>query len=216
MTTIEHSHDLPLDSDDSALRADIRRMTEMLGETLRGLWGEELYELVEYVRASTRELQSGNNEKLREELFERHDQSSLWYVIRVVRAFTSYFHIANVAEQHHRIEFRGEAGSRHEWLEESFDRIKEAGVSRESIEKLIDRLEVRPVYTAHPTEAARRSILEKLARIGENLARRQNPRLLESEIKRLDRRLEEVIEEILQTDELRHDRPKPEIGRAHV
>ncbi len=209
MTTIEHSHDLPLDSDDSALRADIRRMTEMLGETLRGLWGEELYELVEYVRASTRELQSGNNEKLREELFERLDQSSLWYVIRVVRAFTSYFHIANVAEQHHRIEFRGEAGSRREWLEESFDRIKEAGVSKESIEKLIDRLEVRPVYTAHPTEAARRSILEKLARIGENLARRQNPRLLESEIKRLDRRLEEVIEEILQTDELRHDRPKP-------
>jgi len=197
------------DSEDADLRADIRRMGDMLGETLRSLWGEELYELVEYVRSSTRTLRESPNPELREELIKKLDETELWHVIRTVRAFTSYFHLANVAEQHHRIEFKGVAGARREWLEEAFDRIREANVPAEEIGDVVNRLEVRPVYTAHPTEAARRSILNKLRRTGELLNERSNPRLLESETSRIDRRLSEVVEEILQTDELRHTRPEP-------
>ncbi len=197
------------DSEDADLRADIRRMGDMLGETLRGLWGEELYELVEYVRSSTRTLRESPNPELREELIKKLDETELWHVIRTVRAFTSYFHLANVAEQHHRIEFKGVAGARREWLEEAFDRIRDANIPSEEISDVVNRLEVRPVYTAHPTEAARRSILNKLRRVGELLNERSNPRLLESETRRIDRRLSEVVEEILQTDELRHTRPSP-------
>ncbi len=197
------------DSEDADLRADIRRMGDMLGKTLRSLWGDELFELVEYVRAATRSFSDTTDPALRQELFARLDDSSLWLVTRLVRAFTSYFHLANVAEQHHRIEFKGVAGARREWLEEAFGRIREANVPVAEISELIDRLEVRPVYTAHPTEAARRSILTKLRRVGELLDKRSNPRLLESELRRIDRRLSEVIEEILQTDELRHQRPLP-------
>ncbi len=197
------------DSEDADLRADIRRMGDMLGETLRNLWGDELYDLVEYVRASTRALRELPDPELRDELFRKLDKSSLWLVVRLVRAFTSYFHLANVAEQHHRIEFKGVPGARRDWLGEAFARIREAKIPADEISELIDQLEVRPVYTAHPTEAARRSILNKLRRIGELLNARSNPRLLESELRRLDRRLSEVIEEILQTDELRHGRPKP-------
>ncbi|MGY8879155.1 MAG: phosphoenolpyruvate carboxylase [Dehalococcoidia bacterium] len=197
------------DSEDADLRADIRRMGDMLGETLRNLWGEEIFEMVEYVRASTRTLRESPNTELRDELFKKLDESSLWMVIRTVRAFTSYFHLANVAEQHHRIEFKGVAGARREWLEEAFDRIRDADIPVEEITDVVNRLEVRPVYTAHPTEAARRSILNKLRRVGELLTERSNPRLLESETRRIDRRLSEVVEEILQTDELRHQRPAP-------
>ena len=197
------------DSEDADLRADIRRMGDMLGETLRALWGEDLYELVEYVRSSTRTLRESPNPELREELFKKLDESELWSVIRTVRAFTSYFHLANVAEQHHRIEFKGVAGARREWLEEAFDRIRDANIPASEISEVIDRLEVRPVYTAHPTEAARRSILDKLRRTGEMLNERSNPKLLESELRRIDRRLSEVIEEVLLTDELRHQRPQP-------
>lgn len=197
------------DSEDADLRADIRRMGDMLGETLRSLWGEELYELVEYVRSSTRTLRESPNPELREELIKKLDESELWHVIRTVRAFTSYFHLANVAEQHHRIEFKGVAGARREWLEEAFDRIRDAKIPAEEIGEVVNQLEVRPVYTAHPTEAARRSILNKLRRVGELLNERSNPRLLESETRRIDRRLSEVVEEILQTDELRHTRPEP-------
>jgi len=197
------------DSEDADLRADIRRMGDMLGETLRSLWGEELYELVEYVRSSTRTLRESPNPELREELIKKLDETELWHVIRTVRAFTSYFHLANVAEQHHRIEFKGVAGARREWLEEAFDRIREADIPVDEISDVVERLEVRPVYTAHPTEAARRSILNKLRRVGELLNERSNPRLLVSETRRIDRRLSEVVEEILQTDELRHQRPEP-------
>ena len=197
------------DSEDADLRADIRRMGDMLGETLRNLWGEEIFEMVEYVRASTRTLRESPNTELRDELFKKLDESSLWMVIRTVRAFTSYFHLANVAEQHHRIEFTGVAGARREWLEEAFDRIRDADIPVEEITDVVNRLEVRPVYTAHPTEAARRSILNKLRRVGELLTDRSNPKLLESETRRIDRRLSEVVEEILQTDELRHQRPAP-------
>ena len=194
---------------DAALRADIRRLGDMLGETLRNLWGEELYEFVEYVRLSTRALRESPNRELREQLFKKLEESQLWHVIRTVRAFTSYFHLANVAEQHHRIEFKGVAGARREWLQEAFQRIRDAKISAAEIRELIERLEVRPVYTAHPTEAARRSILHKLRRVGELLNERSNPRLLKSEARRIDRRLAAVIEEILQTDELRHSRPQP-------
>jgi len=197
------------DSEDADLRADIRRMADMLGQTLLDLWGEELYELVEYVRSSTRTLRESPNPGIRAELIRKLDETELWYVIRTVRAFTSYFHIANVAEQHHRIEFKGVAGARREWLEEAFDRIREADVPADEIREIVNRLEVRPVYTAHPTEAARRSILNKLRRLGELLNDRSNPRLLDSETRRIDRRMSEVIEEILQTDELRHVRPSP-------
>ena len=199
----------PFGSEDAELRADIRRMGDMLGETLRSLWGDAIYDLVEYVRVSTRTLRESPNPELREQLIKKLDDTSLWHVIRTVRAFTSYFHLANVAEQHHRIEFKGVAGARREWLEEAFDRIREAKIPVDEIRELIERLEVRPVYTAHPTEAARRSILIKLRRVGELLDQRSNPRLLESELRRIDRRLSEVIEEILQTDELRHARPQP-------
>jgi phosphoenolpyruvate carboxylase len=199
----------PFDSEDAELRADIRRMGDMLGENLRNLWGEELYELVEYVRVSTRKLRDSSDPQLRDQLIEKLDESDLWMVVRTVRAFTSYFHLANVAEQHHRIEFKGVAGARREWLEEAFDRIREAKIPADDIRDVIERLEVRPVYTAHPTEAARRSILNKLRRLGELLDNRSNPRLLESELRRIDRRLSEVVEEILQTDELRHTRPQP-------
>ncbi len=197
------------DGEDLGLRTDIRRLGDMLGVALKNLWGEELYELVEYVRASIREIKDSQNHELQDQLVQKLDSSSLWHVIRMVRAFTSYFHLANVAEQHHRIDFKGRAGVRREWLGEAFERIKTSPVSINEIQELIERLEVRPVYTAHPTEAARRSILNKLRRIGELLSDRSNPRLLESERRRIDRRLSEVIEEILQTDELRHVRPDP-------
>ncbi|MDA1278594.1 MAG: phosphoenolpyruvate carboxylase [Chloroflexi bacterium] len=197
------------DSEDSALRNGIRRMGDMLGKTLKALWGEELFQLVEYVRSATRSLRESPDPEVRSRLFARLEETDLWHVTRLVRAFTSYFHLANVAEQHHRIEFKGVAGARREWLEEAFDRIREANVPANEIRDLINRLEVRPVYTAHPTEAARRSILNKLSRVGQLLEDRSNPRLLQSELRRIDRRLSEVIEEILQTDELQHERPLP-------
>ena len=68
-------------------------MGDMLGETLQTLWGDELFELVEHVRSATRSFRDSEDRELRDELIAKLDGSPLWLVIRLVRAFTSYFHL---------------------------------------------------------------------------------------------------------------------------
>ncbi|MFN2537520.1 MAG: phosphoenolpyruvate carboxylase [Mycobacteriales bacterium] len=163
------------------LRADIRLVTTMLGETLVRNEGPELLDLVEKVRASS----VGDV-----------DLPDLATTIKVARAFTSYFHLANVTEQVHRgramLADRAEKGG---WVERALSRMPE--VPAEDVR----RLAVRPVLTAHPTEAARRSILDKLRRVAALLD--------EVPSAARERRLAEAIDLVWQTDELRIDRPDP-------
>ena len=91
--------------------------------------------------------------------------------MQLVRAFSTYFHLANVAEQVHRsrviADSPAESGS---WISRAVDKIEAALVSqtpghelnREEISQWINDMSVRPVFTAHPTEAARRSVLNKM------------------------------------------------------
>ena len=119
--------------------------------------------------------------------------------MRLVRAFTNYFHLANVAEQVHR--GRELAGMRERdggWLSQAVDRIEAAGIPREELAAEVERLGVRPVFTAHPTEAARRTVLYKLRQIAD---------LLSASGPRVTARLEETIDLLWQTDELRIARP---------
>jgi phosphoenolpyruvate carboxylase len=117
--------------------------------------------------------------------------------IRLARAFTTYFHLANVAEQVHR---GRELSRRESWLAETIDRIAAAGVGAGELADAVGRLAVRPVFTAHPTEAARRTVLTKLRDIADLLD--EHPRS-----DRTERRLEAVIDLLWQTDELRLARP---------
>ena len=119
--------------------------------------------------------------------------------IKLVRAFTTYFHLANVAEQVHRgrelATIRARDGS---WLSQAVDRIAAAGIPYSEIAAEVERLAVRPVFTAHPTEAARRTVLYKLRQIAE---------LLDRADARITARLEETVDLLWQTDELRIAKP---------
>jgi phosphoenolpyruvate carboxylase len=176
---------------DAGLRRDIRELGALLGRTLVRQEGEQLLELVERTRALIRS--------------DRGEAAALLAglepaaAIRLVRAFTTYFHLANVAEQVHR--GRALAGMRERegsWLSQAVDRIAAAGIPREELAEEVGRLGVRPVFTAHPTEAARRTVLYKLRQIAD---------LLESGGPRVTARLEETIDLLWQTDELRIARP---------
>ena len=126
------------------------------------------YDLVEEVRALTRSQDPADGERAAGRLAE----IDLATAIRLVRAFSSYFYLANVTEQVHRgrelHEQRATVGS---WLTLSIDRIAaaiedpESKVSREWVEEVVSYLSVRPVFTAHPTEAARRTVMSKLRQI---------------------------------------------------
>jgi phosphoenolpyruvate carboxylase len=119
--------------------------------------------------------------------------------IKLVRAFATYFHLANVAEQVHRgRELAGIRARDGSWLSQAVDRIAAAGIPHSEVAAEVQRLAVRPVFTAHPTEAARRTVLYKLRQIAE---------LLEGADARTTARLEETVDLLWQTDELRIAKP---------
>ncbi|RLU94691.1 phosphoenolpyruvate carboxylase [Streptomyces griseocarneus] len=181
----------------AALRADIRRLGDLLGETLVRQEGEELLELVERVRALTRT----DGEAAARLLGETDPETAA----RLVRAFSTYFHLANVTEQVHRgRELRAKRDAEGSILARTADQLKEA--DPEHLRQTVENLGVRPVFTAHPTEAARRSVLNKLRRIAELL---DAPAAGDGDRRRTDLRLAENIDLLWQTDELRVARPEP-------
>ena len=181
--------------DDASLRGDVRALGELLGKSLIRQEGQSLFDLVEKVRAAVRSGQ-GESELQKVDV----DQA-----VQLVRAFSTYFHLANVAEQVHRSRVlakeRETSGS---WIAQAVNKIlaaKSAGqeIKIEDLKLWLSDFSVRPVFTAHPTEASRRSVLSKLAQISD---------LLEMPSSRVrDARLSEAIDLLWQTDELRVERP---------
>ncbi len=179
----------------AALRADVRRLGNLLGESLVRQEGQQLLDLVEEVRRLTRGGSSADLAALLEGV-------DLDTAARLVRAFGTYFHLANVTEQVHRArEMRVERAGKGGWLAQTAERIRASGMPVAEVAALVERIAVRPVFTAHPTEAARRSILSKRRRVAELLDAQDDPRA--------DRRIAEVIDLLWQTAEVRLDRPEP-------
>ncbi len=191
---------------DALLRADIRRLGSQLGDALIRQHGPELLELVERVRTLTKEGRSSGGEF--QELDQLLRSLDIEQTINLVRAFSAYFYLANVAEQTHRVGDLTMLDS-DRTLAATVDRILEADLDPELVTGVLDRLELRPVFTAHPTEAARRTLLTKLGTIAELLDDRLSPRRTEAELERIDRRVAEIIDQIWQTNELRSARPQP-------
>ena len=184
-------------AENTSLRNDVRKLADLLGQTLARQEGEELLSLVESVRLSVRE---GQQDKVLGSITDSQ-------TVSLVRAFSNYFNLANVAEQVERskvlAEVRKSSGS---WISKTIDHILEAqkngnNFSKSDLQEWLDNFSVRPVFTAHPTEAARRSVLSKMTTIAELL---EQP---DSQLK--TERLAEAIDLLWQTDELRLGRPEP-------
>jgi phosphoenolpyruvate carboxylase len=193
---------------DDLLRADIRRLGSQLGEALTRQHGPELLEMVERIRALVRSARIAHDPGAGADLDRVLGDCDLRTTINLVRAFTTYFYLANVAEQAHRV---GELAGVDELLsiEATVDRILDTKPDKKTIDDVVARLELRPVFTAHPTEAARRTIQTKLRHMADLLEERSDPRAGVRQHRRIDRRIAETIDQIWQTDELRLERPSP-------
>jgi phosphoenolpyruvate carboxylase len=149
---------------DAPLRADIRRLGTLLGRTLVRQEGPALLALVEEVRAHVRTDPGAAAARLAE--------VDVATGTKLARAFSTYFHLANVTEQVHRArELRRHRARHGGWLDQAAQLISEREVPIDEIAAGARRLAIRPVFTAHPTEAARRSILSKLRAVADELDR---------------------------------------------
>ncbi|MEM7321468.1 MAG: phosphoenolpyruvate carboxylase [Actinomycetota bacterium] len=194
---------------DTALRNDIRRLGTQLGDALVRQDGPDLLERVEQVRTLARSLRRDDGDATAE-LAGILEDIPMIEAIRLVRAFTIYFHLANTAEQVHRVDdLRSSAPASGNRFVETVAKIQAAGVSDSEIVAAARSAELLPVFTAHPTEASRRSILDKLAEIAVLIEERGEKSADRNRTRRIDRRIDELIDAIWQTDELRLERPDP-------
>ena len=206
MTTLAGS---PAATDPAAgagLRRDIRELGVLLGRSLVRQEGPELLELVERLREDVR-----TDREAATRILADLDPVG---ATRLARAFTTYFHLANVAEQVHRGRELAAVRVRHgTWMSQAAERIAAHGVTGAELAGDIAHLALRPVFTAHPTEAARRTVLAKTRRIAallDDWERALGPDGGVSDPvaeRRVRRRLEELVDLLWQTDELRVERP---------
>ena len=193
----------------AALARDIRFLGGLLGDSLRRHEGQERFDLVERVRTLSKETRDTTSPTTADDLDRLLSGVDLSTATFLVRAFSAFFHLANIAEQTHRADERLEAAGESGPFCEVVDQIAEAGFPTGELESVLARLELRPVLTAHPTEAVRQSLLTKRRRIAELLEQRSHPRATSDDRRRAERELAEVVDLIWQTDELRRNRPTP-------
>ncbi|ATG52830.1 phosphoenolpyruvate carboxylase [Brachybacterium vulturis] len=192
---------------DAPLRATVRRLSTLLGGALADQHGQEMLDLVEQVRKLTKEAKSSESEASALDVQNRLAALPIEQATTLTRAFSQYFLLANAAEQVYRVRALDERPSTESWVPRTVRAIHEE-LGADGLQQAVDSLDVRLVFTAHPTEASRRAVLTKLRRISDILGDETEDGSVER--RRQDRDLAELIETLWQTDELRRHRPTPQ------
>ncbi|HKY02195.1 MAG TPA: phosphoenolpyruvate carboxylase, partial [Burkholderiales bacterium] len=162
---------------DAPLREDIRLLGRILGDTLRDQEGEDMFKLVEEIRQTAVRFRRHGDAEALDALHNLLNSLSHEATISVVRAFSYFSHLANIAEDlHHnrRRRFHRMKGSRPQdgSIELALERARKAGVTPEQVRAFFDEALISPVLTAHPTEVQRKSILDRQNEIARLLAER--------------------------------------------
>ena len=191
---------------DAELRSDVRRVSTLLGASLVRQGGPRLLDLVEQVRVQIKEARTQSSPDAAAEARETLTGLDLDEATALVRAFATYFQLANTAEQVHRVRAIDAADTDSGWLDRAVAAIVAEG-GPDLLAETIAGTDLRPVFTAHPTEASRRSVLLKLKDVADVLAAPSTDGTAVR--RRQDARLAETIDLLWQTDELRLASPTP-------
>jgi phosphoenolpyruvate carboxylase len=186
------------------LRRDVRLLTTVLGEAIAESGGAALLEQVESLRRAAIALRGRPSEARRQRVVELVASFDVARAEQVIRAFTCYFQLVNLAEERQRIRVLRARTRGTRPLEGSLAALGDVATA----EAFAD-LRIRPVLTAHPTEAKRRAVMEHVWRIGDLLEHLDDDRLGAPESEESMRRLREEITGVWLTDPVRHHRPEP-------
>ncbi|MCB0112781.1 MAG: phosphoenolpyruvate carboxylase, partial [Caldilineaceae bacterium] len=203
-------------SSDARLRQNIRLLGNLLGETIIEQEGQAIFDLEEEIRALSKAQRSGDPEAGRQitaiarELVKDTEKTR-----GVLKAFTTYFQLVNLAEERQRARvlweraFQAQSEKRpmRETIAAAVRTLSEEGCTAEELQALIDDLFIMPVFTAHPTEAKRRTVMLKLRLMTEYLASLDSGNLLPDDEAEIVERIQETVVTLWQTDETRDRRP---------
>jgi phosphoenolpyruvate carboxylase len=194
---------------EAPLRRDVRLLGEILGRVLVEQEGEALLETEELIRRLAR---AGRSGEPRDELRTAVGGLDLDAQGKVLRAFAAYFQLANLAEQHHRLRrrraYEHEERIPRESLAEAFARLERAGVGSDELVRAAAHVSLELVFTAHPTEATRRTFLAAHRRLADRLTELDDPTLPPSRRDEIDAEITEEVTTLWQTDEVREQRPR--------
>ncbi|MFT4114476.1 phosphoenolpyruvate carboxylase [Silvibacterium sp.] len=203
------------------LRRDVRSLGMLLGEVLREQAGDALFEKVEALRQAAirrREAQAEGSLHEADQLLQKAmldvNAMPVDTAYALSRAFAFYFELINLAETNHRkrrrlsLQLSGDKASQRGSLRGTLRAMRKAGISAEEAMQWLSKIFIVPVFTAHPTEIARRSVLTKRRRIGEFLEKLDRIPTPEEELEALEAELTAEITALWQTDEVRSSRPQ--------
>src|SRR5580692_7463056 len=208
------------DLKEAPLRRDVRSLGILLGEVLREQAGDDLFAHVEALRQGTiRRRDAEANGK--DDEAAGHAAIALELVhslpveraILLTRAFAFYFELINLAETNHRkrrrlaLQLSGDAGRQRGSLAGTLKAMRRVSITADEALDWLKRVLIVPVFTAHPTEVARRSVMFKRRRIGDFLAALDRIPMPEQDLARLEQLILAEITSLWQTDEVRSRRP---------
>ncbi|MBI2095692.1 MAG: phosphoenolpyruvate carboxylase [Candidatus Omnitrophica bacterium] len=191
-----------------ALRKDVRFLTTFLGDVIREQEGERLFRKIERIRGLAKRLRENPSPSLIARQKKIIGSLSLIEAHKIARAFTIHFQLVNLAEEMQRVRRIREYGRDPSLLQDMslhklFHDLKKLGVSEERVLRLLSRMRIELVLTAHPTEAKRRTVLEHLLRIQGQLARLDRQDLTVDERRTASARIKETLEILWQSSEIR-------------
>jgi len=196
------------------LRDDVRLLGGMLGETVRAQAGDTVFQAVERVRRLSKSARAGNDDDF-QALADELSDMPIERLLPVARAFGQFLHLANIAEQHHRVRRRRayqrdrDAPPQRGSCDDVFGRLLATGVTPDRLWEAVCAMRVELVATAHPTAVARRRIVQKHNRIAATLARRDRTDLTVPEQVEVDDALRREVLSAWGTREVRDQRPTP-------
>ncbi|HTA86690.1 MAG TPA: phosphoenolpyruvate carboxylase [Silvibacterium sp.] len=209
------------DLKEAPLRRDVRSLGMLLGEVLREQAGDALFEKVEELRLSAirrREALAEGSLKEAEDLLQQAvlgaNTMPVDQAYELSRAFAFYFELINLAETNHRkrrrlsLQLSGDTVAQRGSLKGTLRAMRRVGIPADEALHWLRQIFIVPVFTAHPTEIARRSVLTKRRRIGEFLERLDRIPVSDEELAALEEAVRAEITALWQTDEVRSSRPK--------
>jgi phosphoenolpyruvate carboxylase len=201
---------------DKKLRARVKLFGNLLGNILRAQAGERVFYAVEALRKGYIDLSKGENQQKRQQLDQLINKLDPETLTQVVRAFSIYFSLVNIAEEayQHQQRRRQCRSSGPAWpgsFSATLYEFKHSNnINAEQLQTIFDHLAYYPVITAHPTEAKRRMVKEALRRIFVTSEQLDDTRLSKIEREEITKQLESEIQILWKTDEVRIRRPRVE------